>query len=452
MIVSDFKWVLLILFVAVAGFLFVKSCKILSGVNNIIEWCSRKENRLILLGFIIAVIAILIPLILMFIIDTNIISLLNFSSYENVSENMENKLTKLALMGDFLGGTTVGLLSLASIIFVTAAIIMQKEELGLQRNEISETRKVHEINNATMKKQQFDSTFFKVIDLHQKILRDIQYREEAGKDAIKAFMKLIKEEYTSSVINNEIKELKRELAKKNEFQTIFEILYDNYFEKNVPEWYKDSLDKSEKILKKHLDGLIDESECSNQLNLLEEEKKIKKEEHYNEYYNKLKDDENLRNTEISNIDLWEYKDKFKTNLKIKEIFGVLDNPTKDYKMSVFLLFYDDFELYLGHYFRNLYHMIELIYGVDFYLDKKENIKEQNKYISILRAQISSIELTFIFYNVVYSDKKGKKFRELLKGKDFFGEFINEKDLIWDDDKKYLSNHECNNNECNNNKK
>jgi uncharacterized membrane protein len=52
---------------------------------------------------------------------------------------------------------------------------------------------------------------------------------------------------------------------------------------------------------------------------------------------------------------------------------------------------------LGHYFRNIYNII-------FFVSEHENIddKDKHKYINILRAQLSSYELCFIFYNCLYS--------------------------------------------------
>lgn len=55
---------------------------------------------------------------------------------------------------------------------------------------------------------------------------------------------------------------------------------------------------------------------------------------------------------------------------------------------------------LGHYFRNLYHLIKFI--------DKSGIDNKQMYVSLVRAQLSSHELLLIFYNCV-SDH-GKKFK------------------------------------------
>jgi Putative phage abortive infection protein len=89
---------------------------------------------------------------------------------------------KLGPVGDFFGGTTVGLFTLASIILVIAAIIMQKEELQLQRNELEAARKVAKEQSETITMQRFENTFFQMISLHNEIVNTIHY--EPSKDKI----------------------------------------------------------------------------------------------------------------------------------------------------------------------------------------------------------------------------------------------------------------------------
>ncbi len=111
-------------------------------------WLSRKENIVIIIGAVFAITAIATPFTILVKTGWNI-------SYDQFD--------KLGVVGDFFGGTTVGLLSLASIIFVIAAIVMQKEELALQREEVRKTREEYEVTNQTMKKQQFENTFFNML-------------------------------------------------------------------------------------------------------------------------------------------------------------------------------------------------------------------------------------------------------------------------------------------------
>lgn len=68
--------------------------------------------------------------------------------------------------------------------------------------------------------------------------------------------------------------------------------------------------------------------------------------------------------------------------KRKDDFNItLETYLKHYKRSQHLL---------GHYFRNLYHIIKLV--------KYSDIEEKSRYTSLVRAQLSSHELLMLFYN------------------------------------------------------
>lgn len=65
-------------------------------------------------------------------------------------------------------------LAFAGLIYT---ILLQKEELELQRNEISETRREFITQNNTLKSQRFENTFFNMLELHHKIVDGIDTNE-----------------------------------------------------------------------------------------------------------------------------------------------------------------------------------------------------------------------------------------------------------------------------------
>ncbi|MGC8230987.1 putative phage abortive infection protein [Pseudobacillus badius] len=94
------------------------------------------------------------------------------------------KIGHLGPVGDFLGGSTIGLLSIASIFFIihtiriqSTELSLQREELTLTRNELEKTREVHELSHNTMIKQQFENTFFNMLSLHNEIVNSIHFVE-----------------------------------------------------------------------------------------------------------------------------------------------------------------------------------------------------------------------------------------------------------------------------------
>lgn len=83
----------------------------------------------------------------------------------------------------------------------------------------------------------------------------------------------------------------------------------------------------------------------------------------------------------------------------------LKNPIDAYKHIQ-----DNHNYIFGHYFRNLYQILLII---DSYDNKIMNSKEKNKYIRILRAQLSTSELTLLFLNCLDGICDSGQFKEYL---------------------------------------
>lgn len=72
----------------------------------------------------------------------------------------------LGVIGEFLGGTVGSIWALAGVILFFLALIYQKRELVLQREELKESRKIMETQSATIGIQQFENTFFQLLNFH----------------------------------------------------------------------------------------------------------------------------------------------------------------------------------------------------------------------------------------------------------------------------------------------
>jgi hypothetical protein len=79
---------------------------------------------------------------------------------------------KSGVFGDSFGAinSLFSGLALSGIIYT---IYLQREELSLQRKELSDTRKEFAIQNQTLKKQRFETTFFSLLSLHHSIVDKI---------------------------------------------------------------------------------------------------------------------------------------------------------------------------------------------------------------------------------------------------------------------------------------
>ncbi|MFC6332687.1 putative phage abortive infection protein [Paenibacillus septentrionalis] len=389
-------------------------------------WYQRKENWWIIAGFVIAVGAVSIPFVLMYAIDTNIAEILKQSSDEQGKS--VDYLSILASTGDFLGGTTVGLLSLASIIFVTAAIFMQKEELELQRKELKDTRKEYEITNDTMIKQQFETTFFNLIDIHHKILNDIEENGERGRKAIKIYLEKIRSHYDETTVEKYKNEIIQEMISSDNLEDILELIWFNHRGNNN----KISMVKNEitRIRNEYELEKLTDQEFETKINSLYDEMSVIE----NAEKGKLKDkllDEKVKKYQVLNLKhIWKsLVDNLPDNVFIKKfLMDTYSEPKYILKKDAFEAIYVPKEPYIGHYLRNIYHIFKLIENSN--ATKKE--EDKRKYRSLLRAQFSSVELLFIFYNINYSSK-GEKFKELISSTNFFDDHLDNAERIWKND-------------------
>jgi hypothetical protein len=128
----------------------------------------------------------------------------NFSIYSKI------KYERFVQFSDFIGGIVGPIFALVGVILFYVALTEQRKdfatnrdalkaqtsaleqqiiEFELQRNELSETRKVFRIQTETFRKQQFESTFFNLLNLHHQITNTIDLvRRESKYPGIEAML------------------------------------------------------------------------------------------------------------------------------------------------------------------------------------------------------------------------------------------------------------------------
>lgn len=158
------------------------------------EKSNELKNTWFIAGVVVSISAILIPFLFIM-----------FSS----TEWTITSIGKLGAFGDYFGGSTIGLLSLASILFIVHTIQIQSKELSLQRRELEltreemeKTREEHNITNKTMKIQSFDSTFFNMIKMYNSIVENIIFREKSSRLALRHIWRRLYNSIQSEVILN----------------------------------------------------------------------------------------------------------------------------------------------------------------------------------------------------------------------------------------------------------
>ncbi|MEH7735529.1 putative phage abortive infection protein [Bacillus pumilus] len=417
------------------------------GDNLMKESFKFKENKWTFFGWSVIGLAILAPTFLLLFRDSIVIDFNN-----------------LGPIGDFFGGTTVGLLTLASMLFVISSISMQKKQLGMQqeelkmqREELAKTREEFELTNRTLTKQQFESTFFNMINLHHNLLKDL----EGGRKHISVMYENLYPEYKFAVSKHW--EGKLHSLRKVDPDRLFDFLESMFwfdkshnlfleeFEKMLRNDVHNTITWDDELIKNMQRSSLD-AVCKDENFKKELDIKLKRdinsliEKYANDHQIRLFFKERHKNLSISAYSRHAFKleeiyndlkDDWSIFLLNKTREQTLLNPWFSLKRKAYEKMYKEMEEEIGHYYRNLYRIMKFIHDEQFSNNSKENELEKKKYRGILRAQLSSMELLMLFYNVVYSEK-GEKFKDILKGTNFFDDHLIESNFLWANDKEELA--------------
>lgn len=89
------------------------------------------------------------------------------------AHNFSNSSGDWGTFGDFVGGTLNPLLSFLALIILLRTFAMQREELIIQREELKDTKELLRLQTQTQIKQQFESTFFALLNVHNQVLESL---------------------------------------------------------------------------------------------------------------------------------------------------------------------------------------------------------------------------------------------------------------------------------------
>lgn len=374
-------------------------------------------------------------------------------------------LADLGPVGDFIGGTTVTFLTGASVFLLIATNIMQRKELQMSRQSIDEmvkqteasvaqmaasleqaeeARKETRITNETMKRQQFETTFFNMINLQHNILKEIQYKSSTGREAILKLYRELKNTYNNQVykqyethfINNII--ISRDSDMLNNL--IKKILIDralSYYTGRFEKSFVPAIGFNGKNDNRERDFFyqsIDDGTNGGWEQV--------KEQVIDNFERNIK---NNREKCIAILEEFNLKEHIKKEVRIEHEYiaefkmNYSDSPLTELKQEAYEVLYKKHENIIGHYYRNLYRIVKLIQNTTFNKEsQKQDNEEKRMYRGILRAQLSSFELLMLFYNILYSEK-GENFKELISGINFFDDHLIEGDFIWKNDVTELAN-------------
>ena len=120
------------------------------------KWLSEKfAIRILIIGLVFFVIAIVLFL------------------WRDSNFNINNSIDfeKVSYFGGFIGGVVGSIWALAGVVLFYVALKEQRKEFNLQLEELKSTKEIYELQSNTLKIQQFESTFFNLINLLS-VMRD----------------------------------------------------------------------------------------------------------------------------------------------------------------------------------------------------------------------------------------------------------------------------------------
>lgn len=142
--------------------------------RDLLDWMSR--NYIYLLGLLALIISIMVGALVIahfqFGLDLWWISIKNPETAQYWGQ-----------LGDFIGGILNPLLSFCALIAVLYNLSLQREELSLARKDAKDAQNIQNKQSAIFQQQNFESVFFRLLEVHSSLSRSIRVRVGAGSHA-----------------------------------------------------------------------------------------------------------------------------------------------------------------------------------------------------------------------------------------------------------------------------
>jgi hypothetical protein len=289
--------------------------------------------------FAIAGLGVLVIAILTFIINA---TFYGSSIADNLPKELDTE--KFDHFGSFVGGFAGLLFTIATTILVYLTYMTQKQELKEAREEAEASRKALELQAKTTVMQQFENTFFNLLSNHREVVNSL-------------------EGVWCKASSGEYKEV--QISRKSLLNEVCSFIY-SVCEAGLVVEMPISLGKTrKKVSGSHIPYReVDSNDVFDDFEL---------------------EDKGIHNSSVTGDEKHIFKSPIENFEDLESVY------LKTYKLN---------RASLGHYFRNLFHVIKFVdeyNGFSAYTD--EEVKDlKYKYVRLVRAQLSNSELILIWYN------------------------------------------------------
>lgn len=259
---------------------------------------------------------------------------------------VDDKDNPMALFGDSFGAVNA-LISAFAFAGMIVAFILQRYELKLQRKELQMTREEmkeqtaeFEKQNKIMKKQAFEETFFKMLDVHRANVNSINVNGEKGADVFARFVDVLFYRYKAAAESLKVIENTVVISKYKEAKKFLATLTE---------------EEREEFCMKYAYG-----------NFL----------YGDSYHVSYKKDSGYKKLEEGMAGIY------------KSHITVVAGHEQMYRNGYF-------DGQLGHYYRTVYQIVTFVDG-----QKLLDVEEKYRYVKMLRAQMSDYEQILFYYNAL----------------------------------------------------
>lgn len=294
------------------------------------------------------------------------------SDYSVLGLIIDKDIERTAQVGDFFGGVVGSIWTLAGVLLYFSALKMQSQEIANQIKEMGDNRKL-------MGQQQFESTFFNLLQAQQNLKNSIN------------------ETFVSILIHNDDFQYEKEIVAGGDFfisaRREIVMLYQMFKNPTYTSW-------NEQQIRENLYEYWHSEE--------KEPPEIQEKED-SKYHNNIK---------YSYIAA-RYRIKRNSYEKLKA-----DNNEKELCAYLYLRFYYHYENSIGHYCRHLYNIVKFLdsYGVELKNEAQnitdsrirtrelDAIDEKIKfYLAFIHSSLSTTEMVVLFYNCLLFEKAATLF-------------------------------------------
>tara|TARA_Y100000034_G_scaffold135976_1_gene210086 strand:- start:5670 stop:6623 length:954 start_codon:yes stop_codon:yes gene_type:complete len=128
------------------------------------------------------------------------------------------KINHIGALGDFFGGTLNPILTFLTFVGLLITIVLQQAELSEARKEFKKSANALELQNKSIKRQSFESTFFQMLTLHNTIIDNIEFSDKRHYLLPQSQTKVFQGRQSLREFNDAIKRSYYDVAKARNYQ------------------------------------------------------------------------------------------------------------------------------------------------------------------------------------------------------------------------------------------